>query len=169
MHSPLDVLNEIAQRPMEELAVLPIAELDRLVRQLAVVKERSRLCETTLQSVLHNRYGECAQKLRQHVGKSTGTVRFEDDGYIIIADLPKRTEYDQGKLKAAVETLRRWGENPDHYVGIEIKVSEAMYNAWPPAIRDLFEPARAVKTGKPTFQLEPVPATARDRNLSEVA
>ncbi|MGC1955186.1 MAG: hypothetical protein WA970_21935 [Gammaproteobacteria bacterium] len=161
-------MNEIAQCSLEELAALPIADRDRLCRQLAVVKETARRCETTLQAVMNNRYRAWAEKLRQDAGKTTGTVRFEEDGFVVTADLPKRTEYDQRKLKAAVETLRRWGENPDHYVAIEIKVSEAKYNGWPPAIRNLFEPARTLKTGKPSYLLAPVPAKTRDRTLSEV-
>ncbi len=86
------------------------------------------------------------------------------EDYVVIADLPKRPEYDQIQLKLAVETLRRWGENPDDYVTTDIKVSEAKYNAWPPGIRELFEPARTLKTGKATYTL-----VAPSHNLSEVA
>ena len=66
--------------------------------------------------MLHRRFGERAHQLRQDAGKSTGTVRFPDDGFTVVADLPKRTEYDQRKLKEAVEALRKWGENPEDYV-----------------------------------------------------
>ena len=91
-----------------------------------------------------------------------------------LRDLPKRPEYDQHKLKEAVEALRKWGEDPDNYVGIEIKVSEAKYTAWPPGIRQLFEPARTLKTGKPVYKLEQVTApnsqaATNDSNFGEVA
>jgi hypothetical protein len=39
-------------------------------------------------------------------------------------------------------------------VGIEVKVSETKFGAWPPAVRELFEPARTIKAGKPTYKLE---------------
>jgi hypothetical protein len=158
-----DILTEITERPLDELAAADLPELDRLFRELAVVKEHARLCETTLQSAMHLRYRECADLLRQRAGKRTGTVRFEDAGFVIVSDLPKKVEYDQPKLKAAVETLRSWGENPDHYVGVEIKVSETKYHAWPPAIRALFEPARTLGTGKPSYKLEPVAANQGGR------
>ena len=48
------------------------------------------------------------------------------------------------------------GEDPENYVGIEIKVAESKYTAWPPGIRDLFEPARTLKTGKPSYKLEQI-------------
>jgi hypothetical protein len=151
---------ELAARSSETLFELKNDAADRLASAKALVEH--------LEHALALKYAERAQALRLAAGKGTGTVRFEEDGFVVTADLPKRTEYDQRKLKAAVETLRRWGENPDHYVAIEIKVSEAKYNAWPPAIRNLFEPARTVKTGKPSYPLAPVPAKTRDRKLSEV-
>lgn len=151
-----DILTEITDSPLETLAAAPLTELDRLFRDLALVKDRTRLCETTLHGVMNLRYRDCAAKLRQRAGKSTGTVRFEESGFVIVSDLPKKVEYDQGKLKAAVETLRSWGEDPEEYITLEIKVSEAKYTAWPPAVRALFEPARTLGTGKPTWKLEPV-------------
>ena len=110
--------------------------------------------------------------MRQDAGKSTGTVRFSDDGFTVVADLPKRTEYDQRKLKEAVEALRKWGENPEDYVSLEVKVAEAKYTAWPPAVRQLFEPARTLKAGKPTYKLERIvdgagPEAANDSKFGE--
>jgi hypothetical protein len=172
MLTETDVLDEIGQLYMNELEQLPLPELDRLIKQVSTAKETATLYLSALQSTLHNRVGSTAQQLRQEAGKSTGTVRFEVDGYQVIADLPKRTEYDQLKLKEAVESLRKWGEDPENYVGIEIKVSESKYTAWPPGIRQLFEPARTVKTGKPSYKLERivdgvVPEAANDSTFGE--
>jgi hypothetical protein len=38
-------------------------------------------------------------------------------------------------------------------VDTKISVSETKYNAWPPAVRDLFAPARTVKSGKAKFEV----------------
>ena len=148
-----DVLEEVGQIYMAEVEALPLAELDRLIRRVASAEETARRYKQFLHAAMHHRFSERAQQLRQDAGKTTGTVRFENDGFTVIADLPKRPEYDQKKLKDAVEALRTWGEDPDDYVGIEIKVSETKYSAWPPAVRQLFEPARTLKTGKPGFRL----------------
>ena len=172
MLTETDVLDEIGQLYMNELEQLPLPELDRLIKQVLTAKETATLYLSALQSTLHNRVGATAQQLRQEAGKSTGTVRFEVDGYQVIADLPKRPEYDQLKLKEAVESLRKWGEDPENYVGIEIKVSESKYIAWPPGIRQLFEPARTLKTGKPSYKLERivdgvVPEAANESTFGE--
>lgn len=169
-----DALDEVGNFVMSELETLPLSELDRLIRRVTSAEETARQYRQFLQAVMHHRFNERAQQLRQEAGKTTGTVRFEDDGYTIVADLPKRPEYDQKKLKDAVEALRKWGENPDDYVSVEIKVSEAKYGAWPPAVRKLFEPARTVKTGKPLYKLERIdagqlPPAANDSNFGEAS
>lgn len=174
MTSQPDVLDEIGQLYMTELDKLPLSELSRMTRQVTAIKEAATLYHGSLQNALHSRLGEQAQCLRRVAGKETGKVNFEVEGFLVSADLPKRPEYDQHKLKEAVEALRKWGEDPDNYVGIEIKVSEAKYTAWPPGIRQLFEPARTLKTGKPVYKLEQVTApdsqvATNDSNFGEVA
>lgn len=156
MNSRPDLLAEVGQLQVADLETMPVAELDRMIKQVAAAEETVAQYKQLFQAALNHRFSERAQRLRQDAGKTTGTVRFDIDGYVVIADLPKRLEYDQTKLRQAVEALRKWGENPEDYVGIEIKVAETKYNAWPPAVRDLFEPARTVKTGKPTYRLEQV-------------
>ena len=73
----------------------------------------------------------------------------------VVADLPKRVDWDQEKLAAMVARIRAAGDNPAQYVDITIKVPERKYTAWPDAIREGFEPARTVKTGTLKITLEP--------------
>lgn len=154
MISEPDTLEEVGNFMMAELEVMPLTELNELMQRVSSAEESARQYKQFLQAVMHHRFGSKANQLRQDAGKTTGVVRFEDDGFVVISDLPKRPEYDQRKLKDAVEALRRWGEDPEDYVGIEFKVSETKFGAWPPAVRDLFEPARTIKAGKPTYKLE---------------
>ncbi len=167
-----DALDEVGNFVMAELENLPLADLDRLIQRVTNVEDTARHYKQFLQSVLHHRFGERAHQLRQEAGKNTGTVRFDVEGHTVIADLPKKVEYDQRKLKEAVEALRKWGENPEDYVSLEVKVAEAKYTAWPPAVRQLFEPARTLKAGKPTYKLERivdgvVPEAANDSQFGE--
>ena len=167
-----NALDEVGNFVMAELEKLPLADLDRLIQRVSNAEDTARHYKQFLQSVLHHRFGERAHQLRQEAGKNTGTVRFDVDGHTVIADLPKKVEYDQRKLKEAVEALRKWGENPEDYVSLEVKVAEAKYTAWPPAVRQLFEPARTLKAGKPTYRLERIvdgagPEAANDRKFGE--
>ena len=125
-----DVLDEIGQLYMNELDKLPLPDLDRMIKQVTAAKDTASLYLNALQSTLHSRLGGHAQQLRQEAGKSTGTVRFEVDGYLDVADLPNRPEYNQVKLKEAVEALRKWGE--DHYRYLAMRSSSPLK---PPEIR----------------------------------
>ena len=158
MVTEIDVFQKLDQLCVSELAEMPIAEFAELNRQVDAIRETLKCYEQMLHSVSNSRFSERARQLREAEGKTTGTVRFDEDGFIVIADLPKRPEYDQAKLRAAVEALRKWGEDPEDYVTLEIKVSETKFNSWPPALRELFEPARTLKVGKPTYKLERIAA-----------
>ena len=167
-----DALDEVGNFVMAELENLPLPDFDRLIQRVAAAEDSVHHYKLFLQGVLHSRFGERAHQLRQEAGKNTGTVRFAEDGFTVIADLPKKVEYDQRKLKEAVEALRKWGENPEDYVSLEVKVAEAKYTAWPPAVRQLFEPARTLKAGKPTYKLERIagavgPEAANDSHFGE--
>ena len=84
------------------------------------------------------------------------TVRFEDNGFIVVADLPKRVKWDQQRLKELVDLIRSgWGEDPSDYVKLKFEVSERAYESWPARLKELFTPARTVESGKPAYELIP--------------
>ena len=148
-------LDRIPGLPLGDIASLPVDQLVLLLDDLAEEKARLKRLDDWFNGVLNLRYGERAQALRRAHGKDAGTVRIEDDdGFVAVCDLPKKPEYDQEKLRAAVETIRSWGSDPGEFVTTEIKVSETRYGAWPSEIRKVFEPARTLKTGKPSFRIE---------------
>ena len=109
-----------------------------------------------LHQALHRRYGDAAAALRRADGKDTGRVHLTENGCEIIADLPKKTAWHQAKLADAVATVRAWGEDPADYVATEMSVPETRFNAWPPRIRALFEPARTVAAGRPSYTLRSI-------------
>ena len=71
----------------------------------------------------------------------------------MIADLPKKVDWDQGELATLVAAIRADDGDPAEYVDTVFRVPERKYAAWPRHIRTAFERARTVKAGKPTFRL----------------
>jgi len=132
-------LSEIADLPVELLALLQ-AETDALLKRAKAAKAR-------LDAGLIQRFGERAAQERRAQGKDTGTVRFDDGDFTVVADLPKRVDWDQAQLGDVVERIRASGDDPAQYVDIAIKVPERKYSAWPDGIRASFEPARTVRVG----------------------
>jgi len=138
-----------------QIAQLPIDHLVLLADDVAELKADTKQVGDKFAAALHVRFGDQAAVTRRMEGKDTGRVRLLVDGVAIVADLPKRTEWQQARLAEAVAVLRGWGEDPADYVAVEMNVPESRYAAWPPRIRALFEPARTVGTGRPTYTLTP--------------
>lgn len=146
-------LDAIRTMPIGEIAALPADVLALLQDDADAALKRAKTLKDWLDGAVALKFDERAREARAALAKDTGTVRFTDGAITIVADLPKKVEWDQGKLAALVETIRASGENPTEYIEISISVSERAYGAWPDAIRRAFEPARTLKTGKPTFRL----------------
>lgn len=146
---------------LDDLPTLPIGEIAALAGdQLALLKqdadERLRAAKTLcdwLDGAIALKYGDQAQEARRAEGKDTGTVRLQDGPVTVVAELPKRIDWDQAMLANLVERIRVDGADPAEYVDIALSVSERKYTAWPKDIRQEFEPARTVRTGKPKFRL----------------
>jgi hypothetical protein len=138
---------ELAELPVELLASVQ-NELDHSARQLKAANAR-------FNTALEIRYAARAEEARREAGKDTGTVRLADGDVTIVADLPKKIEWDQAQLTALVARIRSGGEDPAEYVSTRLEVAERAFAAWPESIRQLFAPARTVRTGKPSFRFVP--------------
>lgn len=137
-----------------QVNTLPVDQIALLLEDVADQKaDLSRLSEL-LHATLSHRYSDAAAAARREVGKDTGTVTLEDGEFAIKADLPAKVEWDQAALRAAMETVKGWGEDPADYLSIVLSVPESRFKAWPDSIRSVFHPARTVGTGKPTFKVE---------------
>ena len=130
-----------------EIAALPVELLAILQREIDERLKRDKAAEARFNCGLAVRYATRAAEERQAVGKDTGTVRFDDGDFTVVADLPKRVDWDQAQLGDMVEHIRASGDDPAQYVDITIKVPERKYSAWPDGIRASFEPARTVRVG----------------------
>jgi hypothetical protein len=144
------------------VAALSTPELACILDDLAERKAALAMIENKIRDGLDIKYGTRASQRRAEESKDTGTVRFEDNGFIVIADLPKRVKWDQAKLKHAVEIIRTgWGDDPADYVKVKLEVSEAAFANWPRPVRELFVPARTVETGRPVYRIESAAAAER--------
>ena len=130
-----------------EIAALPVELLAILQREIDERLKRDKAAKTRFDAGLDVRYSSRAAEERQAAGKDTGTVRFDDGDFTVVADLPKRVDWDQGRLAGMVARIEEAGDDPTEYVDLAFKVPERKYAAWPEAIRQGFEPARTVRPG----------------------
>ena len=146
-------LGDLTTMPIGEIAALPAGVLALLQEEAEEAAKAAHSLADGLNGAIALRYGERAAAARRAEGKDTGTVRFEDDDVTVIADLPKKVDWDHARLGAMVERIRSAGEDPADYVETTFRVSERKYGAWPAAIREGFEGARTVRPGKASFRL----------------
>ena len=152
MNQPV-TLNQLRQMPLGDVAALPASDLARLQKEVVEAMSQTKLVSDLLDGVFVRRFGDRAASIRQETGKDFGLIRFQDGDVEVAMDLPKRPSWDQGKLAGIVQTIREAGDDPGQYVETSLDVSERKYTAWPDNIRRVFEPARTVKAGKPSFKL----------------
>lgn len=139
-------IGDIAALPPELLFTLQEAALTETAR---VKRLRDRL-----EAGIAQRYGAATEAERATQGKSSGTVRVEDAGVVVIADLPKKVTWDQDRLAVMAARIAASGDDPTEYLEIAYRVSERRFGAWPEAMREGFAAARTETTGKPVFRLE---------------
>ena len=147
-------LDAVPLTPIGEIAALPAEQLALLQQEAADALAKVKRLKDWLDSGIDLKYRDHAAALRRSAGKDTGTVRIENGDVVVVADLPKRVKWEQARLSEIVERIRAGGDDPSEYVTIEFAVSERVYGAWPNTIRAVFEPARGVETGKPSYRFE---------------
>ena len=140
-------INDLMSMPPQGIAALPVELLATLQREIDEALKHDKAVKARLDGALIHRYANRAAELRQEIGKDTGTVRFDDGDFTIVADLPKRISWDQAQLATMADRIRTTGDDPSEYIDVTFKVSERKYTAWPEAIRKGFETARTVKPG----------------------
>ena len=130
-----------------EIALLPVEVLAILQHQIDECLKHDKAAKARFDAALASRYKIRAANERYLSGKDTGSVRFDDGDFTIVADLPKRVDWVQDWLADIVAQIRNAGDDPAEYVELTYKVHERKYAAWPEVIRQTFEPARTVRTG----------------------
>lgn len=147
-------LAQLRDMSLEQACSLPTDQIAALLEDVAELKADAKRLDDLLLNVLTLRYADAAALARREAGKDTGTVTVPDGDFAIKADLPKVVTWDDDGLAAAESRLREMGENPAEYIVVKRTVREAAYNGWPSSLRAMFEPARTVGVGKPTFKVE---------------
>jgi hypothetical protein len=146
-------LNDVGAMPIGDIIQLPAEHLALLQEDASANLEAAKRLKDWIDGAITHRYAERAINARRTDHKDTGTIRFLDDTVTVIADLPKKIDWDQALIAEVIERIRAGGDDPAEFVEISFKVPERKYTAWPESIRATFAPARTVKTGKQTFRL----------------
>ncbi|WP_027286043.1 hypothetical protein [Rubritepida flocculans] len=146
-------LESLRHLPVGDIIALPAEHLALLQAEAREAVEAAKRMQDWIEAAIALRYEQRAIAARAAAGKDTGTVRFQDGEVEVTAELPKRVDWDQRRLADLAAQIRAGGEDPGEYLEVSFKVPERAYVAWPERIRQAFEPARTVRTGRQSFRL----------------
>jgi hypothetical protein len=137
-----------------DIAALPPEMLLELQTTARAETARVKRLRDRLEAGIAERYEAAAAAERAALGKTSGTVRIEDAGVVVIVELPKKVSWDQERLATMASRIREAGDDPTEYFEIAYRVPERRFGSWPAAMREGFAAARSETTGKPVFRLE---------------
>jgi len=152
-------LDQALELPFGTLSKQEASTLAALKQEAAARLQAARNANDAIDAVLLFRYGQQARDARLAIGKDAGVVHLDDAGVRVTVNQPKRVEWDQAKLAAIAARITAQGEDPTEFISVSYTVSESKYNAWSTAMREPFQSARLLKTGKPSFHFDPVEVT----------
>ena len=147
-------LADIHHMPVGKIAALPADQLAMLKDAADHQLTQAKTVADWLDGAIYLKYADRATECRNEASKDTGTIRFEDGGVTVIADLAKRIDWDQAKLAQIAENIASSGEDPAEFIDTKLTVSERKYTALPESWRKGFEPARTVRTSKPKYRFD---------------
>lgn len=148
-------MNDMLNMPAGELSQMPVDLLVALQGELDHANKQLKAANTRFGIALEVRYATRAEEARRGCGKDTGTVRLLDGDYTVVADLPKRVDWNQEKLAQIAQNIADSGEDPAEFIDTKFSVSERKFGALPEAWRKGFEPARTVKVGALRVEIVP--------------
>ena len=152
-------VDDMLNMPTGDLAQMPVELLASLQAELAHATKQLKSATARFSTALEVRYATRAAEARRACGKDTGTVRLADGDYTVVADLPKRVDWDQEKLAEIAANIADGDEDPAEFIDTKLSVSERKYGALPESWRKGLEPARTVRTGTLKITIEPNEAT----------
>jgi endonuclease III len=83
--------------------------------------------------------------------KDTGTTRFFDGAFQIVAEIPKKVTWDNEKMEELIKRIP--DERRKNIVKISYSIEERKYAALPATYRELFREAGTITPGKTKFQI----------------
>jgi hypothetical protein len=150
----LDVYpGELAEMSVAQLAALAPQQLLEANTNLDVLIAWAKKARIKLDTAVVQRFGVQARAALRESGRDFGITHITDGPLRVTLDLPKRVSWDQKKLAAIAERITLAGERVQDYMDVDLSVSEARFNNWPPALKDQFASARTVKEGKASYAL----------------
>jgi hypothetical protein len=126
-------------------------DLADLNDQMAKLISHTKELKEKLDDGLNLRFASTVKNNLQSANKDTGTTRFFDSTFQVIAEVPKKVTWDAGKMEELIKRIPE--DTRKSFVKITYAIDERKYAALPYEYQELFKEARTITPGKTKFQI----------------
>jgi DNA-directed RNA polymerase specialized sigma24 family protein len=144
----LSLLERLSAKEISELDTGDLMDLSARVAELSVNIKKAK---EKLEDAMDLKFRDSVRTGLQMASKDTGTTRFFDGAFQIIAEIPKKVTWDTEKMEKLIKRIP--DERRKDIVKISYAIEERKYSALPREYQELFQEARTVTPGKPKFQI----------------
>ena len=136
----------------KELSSLEVFDLADLSDQVAKLLSHAKELKAKLDDALNLRFSETVKENLRLEHKDTGTTKFVENGFQIIAEVLKKVTWDAQKMEEIIKTIPK--SHRRDYIKTTYSIDERRYANLSYEYQQLFKPARTVTPGKTKFQIK---------------
>ncbi|NKD46245.1 hypothetical protein HEQ69_11075 [Haematospirillum jordaniae] len=144
-------LEEFVKLSVWQAALLPAADLRAISADVAALRHRSRVYAERLREALEFKYAAAIAKHKEKIGAGDVSFTLFDRGHTVSVTLNQIVTWDQAKRHALESMVTGCGHAPEEYMTYSYTVSPRCYAALPSQTQALFDTARKVTAGPPSF------------------
>ena len=145
-------LSTIETSTTKELSELPVHDLADLNEQVVKLVSHAKELKEKLDDALNLRFAETIRNNLHSEHKYTGTTKFVDGGFQIVAEVPKKVTWDAEQMEKILKAIPE--DKRKAIVKVTYTIEERKYSALPIEYQQMFIPARTVTPGKIRLKIE---------------
>ena len=145
-------LSTIETSTAKELSGLPVHDLADLNEQVVKLMSHAKELKEKLDDALNLRFAETVQSNLRNENKDTGTTKFVDGGFQIVAEVPKKVTWNAEQMAQIIKNMPE--DKRKSIVKVSYAIDERKYANLPSEYQQIFIPARTVTPGKMRFKIE---------------
>lgn len=145
-------LSTIETSTTKELSELPVHDLADLNEQVVKLVSHAKELKEKLDDAINLRFAETIRNNLHSEHKDTGTTKFVDGGFQIVAEVPKKVTWDAEQMEKILKAIPE--DKRKAIVKVTYTIEERKYSNLPIEYQRMFIPARTVTPGKIRFKIE---------------
>lgn len=144
-------LSVIETLDVKELSRLQVYDLADLCDQVSKLLSHAKELKEKLDDALNLRFSETIKDNLRRENKDTGTTKFIENGFQIVAEVPKKVTWDSQLMEEIIKTIPE--AHRRDYIKTTYSIDERKYAYFTPEYQQLFKPARTITPGKVRFKI----------------